>query len=119
MGQMRVGSNRFRDGQVPMKISRATVLELRKSIRSRSRRWLLIAAGVVGLLSAGLVAFTGPAEDHTFAVISFSTQIAISLPLPFVSVLLMTQEFGRRAWSANVGLGDHWVRSSPRNSWPA
>ena len=42
-----------------MKISRATVLELRNSIRSRARRWLLIAAGVVGLLSAGVVAFTG------------------------------------------------------------
>jgi ABC-2 type transport system permease protein len=88
-----------------MKISRATVLELRKSTGSQSRRWLLIAAGVVGLLSAGLVAFTGPAEDHTFAVISFSTQIAISLPLPFVSVLLMTQEFGRRTSSASVRLG--------------
>ena len=87
-----------------MRISRATVLELRKSAGSRSRRWLLIAAGVVGLLSAGVVAFTGPAQDHTFAVISFYTQIAISLPLPFVSVLLMTQEFGRRASSAGFGL---------------
>src|SRR5687767_4963911 len=88
-----------------MKISRATVLELRKSIRSRSRRWLLIAAGVVGLLSAGLVAFTGPTENHTFAVVSFYTQISISLPLPFVSVLLMTQEFGRRTSSVAVGVG--------------
>ena len=88
-----------------MRISRATVLELRNSIRSRARRWLLIAAGVVGLLSAGVVAFTGPAEDHTFAVISFYTQIAISLPLPFVSVLLMTQELGRRTSSASVGVG--------------
>ena len=88
-----------------MKISRATVLELRNSIRSRAHRWLLIAAGFVGLLSAGVVALTGPAEDHTFAVISFYTQIAISLPLPFVSVLLMTQEFGRRASSASVGAG--------------
>jgi hypothetical protein len=88
---------------VPMKISRATVLELRKSIRSRSHRWLLIAAGVVGLLSAGLIAFTGPAEDHTFAAISFYTQISISLPLPFVSVLLMTQQFGRRASYVGVG----------------
>jgi hypothetical protein len=70
-----------------MKIRRATVLELRKSIGSRSRRWLLIASGVVGLLSAGLMAFTGSAQDHTFAVISFYTQISISLPLPFVSVL--------------------------------
>ena len=88
-----------------MKISRATVLELRTSIRSRSRRWLLIASGVVGLLSAGLVASTGSAQDHTFTVISFYTQSAISLPLPLVSVLLMTQEFGRRASSATVGLG--------------
>lgn len=87
-----------------MRIGRATVLELRNSAGSRGRRWLLIAAGVVGLLSAGLVAFTGPAQDHTFAVISFYTQSAISLPLPFVSVLLMTQEFGRRASSAGFGL---------------
>jgi hypothetical protein len=65
---------------------------------------LLIAAGVAGLLGAGLVAFSGPAQDHTFAVISFYTQIAISLPLPFVSVLLMTQEFGRRASPAGFGL---------------
>ena len=85
-----------------MRISRATVLELRNSAGSRARRWLLIAAGVVGLLSAGLVAFTGTAQDHTFAVISFYTQSAISLPLPFVSVLLMTQEFGRRAASTRT-----------------
>jgi ABC-2 type transport system permease protein len=88
-----------------MKISRATALELRTSIRSRSRRWLLIASGVVGLLSAGLVASTGSAQDHTFAVISFYTQSAISLPLPLVSVLLVTQEFGQRASSATFGLG--------------
>jgi hypothetical protein len=82
-----------------VRISRATVLELRKTVGSRARRWLLIASAVVGLLTAGLVAFTGPARDHTFAVISFYTQSAISLPLPFVSVLIMTQEFGRRTAS--------------------
>jgi hypothetical protein len=78
----------------------AMVLELRKSAGTRARRWLLVATGVVGLLSAGLIAFASPAQDHTFAVISFYTQIAISLPLPFVSVLLMAQDFGRRASSA-------------------
>ena len=41
-------------------------------------------------------------QDHTFAVISFYTQSAISLPLPFVSVLLMTQEFGRQAIPAKL-----------------
>ncbi len=74
----------------------ATVLELRKAAGTPARRWLLILSAVVGLLSAGLVTFTGSAQDHTFAVISFYTQSAISLPLPFVSVLLMTQDFGRR-----------------------
>jgi hypothetical protein len=83
-----------------MTMGRAAVLELRRSAGSRARRWLLIASAVVGLLTAGLVAFTGPAHDHTFAMISFYTQSAISLPLPFVSVLIMTQQFGRRAWSA-------------------
>jgi hypothetical protein len=75
----------------------ATVLELRKSAAMPARRWLLIASATVGLFVAGLVAFTGPARDHTFAAISFHTQSAISLPLPFVSVLLMTADFGRRA----------------------
>jgi len=75
---------------------RATVLELRKSAGTPARRGLLIASGVVGLLSAALVTVLGSAQDHTFSVISFSTQSAISLPLPFVSVLLMTQDFGRR-----------------------
>jgi hypothetical protein len=86
-------------------VSRATGLELRKSVSTPARRWLLAAAGVVGLVSAGVVAFSGPAEDHTFSVISFYTQSAISLPLPFVSVLLMTQDFGRRASSRTSGPG--------------
>ena len=86
-------------------LGRATALELRKSVRTRARSWLLIATGIVGLLSAGLVAFTGPAEDHTFSVISFYTQSAISLPLPLVSVLLMTQDFGRRVSSPTSGSG--------------
>jgi hypothetical protein len=55
------------------------------------------------------VAFTGPAVDHTFAMISFYTQSAISLPLPFVSVLIMTQEFGRRVlpstFASSLSLG--------------
>lgn len=86
-------------------LGRATALELRNSVRTPSRRWLLIATGVVGLLSAGLVAFTGPAEDQTFSVISFYTQSAISLPLPLVSVLLMTQDLGHRASSPTSGSG--------------
>ncbi len=75
----------------------AILRELRKSAGTPGRRWLFVASGVVGLLSVGLITFLGSAADHTFAVISFYTQSAISLPLPFVSVLLMTQDFGRQA----------------------
>ena len=74
----------------------ATFAELRKSAATPARRWLLLVSGVVGLLSAGLVTFLGSVQDHTFSVISFYTQSAISLPLPFVSILLITQDFGHR-----------------------
>jgi hypothetical protein len=84
-------------------LGRAAVLELHRTAGACARRWLLIASGVAGLLTAGVVAFTGPAQDHTFAMISFYTQSAISLPLPFVSVLIMTQAFGRRGMSATFG----------------
>jgi ABC-type transport system involved in multi-copper enzyme maturation permease subunit len=60
---------------------------------------------LVGLLSAALVTFLGSAQDHTFSVISFYTQSAISLPLPLVSVLLMTRDFGRRTSSLTTGSG--------------
>jgi hypothetical protein len=81
-------------------LARATVLELRKSASTRVCRSLLITSAAVGLFVAGLVALTGPAHDHTFASISFYVQSAISLPLPFVSILLMTADFGRRAPAA-------------------
>jgi hypothetical protein len=60
----------------------ATGLELRKAAGTPARRWLLILSAVVGLLSAGLVTFTGSAQDHTIAVISFYTQSAISVHRP-------------------------------------
>jgi hypothetical protein len=88
-------SGASREGRVP-DLARAMRLELHKSVGTPGRRWLLVSSAVVRLLSAGLVAFTGPADDQSFATISFYTQSAISLPLPFVSVLLMTQDFGRR-----------------------
>jgi hypothetical protein len=81
------------------------VAELRKSVSTRVRRWLLIASGLVGLLTAGLVALTVPADGRAVATISFYTQSAISLPLPFVSVLLMTQDFGLRPRSQTATSG--------------
>ena len=53
----------------------------------------------VGLLVAVVVAVTTTAQDRTFALTSFFVQSTISLPLPFVSILLMTRDFGHQALS--------------------
>jgi ABC-2 type transport system permease protein len=74
-------------------------IELGKAASPRAGRWLLIVSGAVGLLSALIVAFTTPTHDRTFVMTSFYVQSTISLPLPFVSILLMTRDFGRRAVS--------------------
>lgn len=78
-------------------LTRATSVELEKAVGPRAGRSLLIASAVLGLAAALAMAFTVPAEDRTFALTSFYVQSTISLPLPFVSILLMTQDFGRRA----------------------
>jgi len=82
----------------------ATWVELGKAASPRAGRWLLIAAAVLGLLSALIVAFTAPRQDRTFGLTSFYVQSTISLPLPLVSVLLMTRDFGPRALSRTLAL---------------
>jgi ABC-2 type transport system permease protein len=86
------------------RLSRATSVELDKAVSPRAGRWLLIASAVLGLVAAVAVAFAMPAKDRTFALTSFYVQSTISLPLPFVSILLMTRDFGRRAWSRTLTL---------------
>ena len=83
-------------------LAQATSVELGKAASPRAGRWLLIAAAVLGLLSALIVAFTAPGQDRTFGLTSFFVQSTISLPLPLVSVLLMTRDFGRRALSRTL-----------------
>jgi ABC-2 type transport system permease protein len=83
-------------------LARATSVELEKAVGPRAGRSLLIASAVLGLAAALAMAFTVPAEDRTFALTSFYVQSTISLPLPFVSILLMTQDFGRRALSRTL-----------------
>jgi type III secretory pathway component EscS len=80
-------------------LAEATWVELAKAASPRAGRWLLIVSALVGLLVAVVVAITITAQDRTFALTSFYVQSTISLPLPFVSILLMTRNFGRQAMS--------------------
>lgn len=75
-------------------LSQATRIELRKV---GAGRWLIIASAAVGLMVAVIVGLT--AEGLTFSLASFYVQSTISLPLPFVSILLITRDFDRRALS--------------------
>jgi hypothetical protein len=75
-------------------LSQATRIELRKV---GAGRWLIIASAAVGLMVAVIVGLT--AEGFTFSLASFYVQSTISLPLPFVSILLITRDFDRRALS--------------------
>jgi ABC-2 type transport system permease protein len=84
--------------------ARATSAELDKAVSPPAGRWLLIAGAVLGLAAALAMAFAVPAEDRTFALTSFYVQSTISLPLPFVSILLMTRDFGRRTLSQTLAL---------------
>jgi hypothetical protein len=78
-------------------LTQATRIELGKVASARAGRWLIIASAAVGLMVAVIVGLT--AEGLTFSLASFYVQSTISLPLPFVSILLITRDFDRRALS--------------------
>src|SRR3954467_6566310 len=73
-----------------------TATELRKAAAPDAGRWLLVSAAAVGLLVAVIIAVTVPAAERDVILVSYAVQSAISLPLPFVSVVLMPRDLGRR-----------------------
>ncbi|MFI5496277.1 hypothetical protein [Actinoplanes sp. NPDC051859] len=61
---------------------------LRAAARTRGRRILLIVTMLFGALAAGLLVVGLPAGERTFATFAENVQSFISVPLPFVGVLL-------------------------------
>ena len=74
--------------------------ELRRAITARAARWLLIASAVVGASTAVLVTFP-LGEAGTFSAASYYVQSAISLPLPWVSIVMMN-DLSRRTSSTSA-----------------
>jgi hypothetical protein len=74
--------------------------ELRRAVSAGPERWLLIASAVVGALTAVLVSFP-LGEALTFSAASYYVQSAISLPLPWVSIVMM-RDLSRRTASTST-----------------
>jgi hypothetical protein len=89
-----VGRGRPPPDRSRIRLARATFIELRKSASSAAGRWLLIVTALLGVSSAALVASADSGQAPTFALVSFYVQSVISLPLPFVSIL-MTRDLQR------------------------
>jgi hypothetical protein len=70
----------------------ATADELRTALSRRIVRSLLVVAGVLSLVTAASLALALPGPQRTFSQTSFLVQSVLSLPLPLVSVLVMTQD---------------------------
>jgi hypothetical protein len=74
----------------------ATADELRTALGRRSVRALLVVAGLLGLATAAALAVALPGAQRTFPLTSYLVQSVISLPLPLVSVVVMTRAIGAR-----------------------
>jgi len=77
-------------------LARLTRVELRKSVDTRSGRWLLAATGLVALVATGLAMFLGKANDHTFGNSASFVQGLITILLPVIGILLVTSEWSQR-----------------------
>ncbi|MEU3457404.1 hypothetical protein ABZ671_27940 [Micromonospora sp. NPDC006766] len=66
-----------------------TILQaLRRSVGTRSRRFLLAVTLLLGLLAAAGLALAGPPDDRTFAKLSEAAQSLMSVIVPAFGVLL-------------------------------
>ncbi|SBT48147.1 hypothetical protein [Micromonospora auratinigra] len=72
---------------------------LRRTVATRSRRWLLAVTLLLGVLAAGAVLAGTPPERRTFAGLAEQVQLLMSVPVPFIGALL-TGDLRRSAGTA-------------------
>ena len=59
-----------------------------RAMGTRARRWLAAITVALGLLAAVALATVTPESERTFAAVLAPTQLLMSLPLPFLGVLM-------------------------------
>ncbi|MFJ8582024.1 hypothetical protein [Micromonospora sp. NPDC093277] len=69
-------------------LGEATLSALRRSVGTRTRRFLLALTLLLGLLAAAGLALAGPSGDRTFAKLSDAVQSLMSVIVPAFGILL-------------------------------
>lgn len=96
-------------GIAAVPFARLLRVELRKTVDTRSGRWLLSAIGLITVLVIGVYLFAADAEDLTFRNLVGVTSTPQSLLLPVLAILTVTTE-----WTQRTGLVTFTVE--PRRS---
>lgn len=85
-------------------LGRLTSVEVRKSLDTRSGRWLMGLAIVFAIGAAALGALTGSAAGHDFEDVLGVTTLGAAVLVPIVGILLVTSEWSQRTALATFTL---------------
>lgn len=88
-------------------ISRLIKVEVRKMADTRAGMWLLIAIGAIAALVTIGVFIWGKSSDRTFLSLASFGGIPLSVLLPVLGILLVTQEWGQRTALVSFTLVPH------------
>jgi ABC-type transport system involved in multi-copper enzyme maturation permease subunit len=77
-------------------LARLTLIELRKTVDTRSGRWLLIIIALFTPVLMPVILFTVPAPEQTLREFFVASQAAPMLLLPVLGILSVTSEWSQR-----------------------
>lgn len=81
----------------PIPITRLVSVELRKMFNTRSGFWMLVSIGVLTPIAAGSVVIFAPDSDVTYESFSRASGFPMSLILPMLAILAVTNEWSQRS----------------------
>ncbi|GAA4152048.1 ABC transporter permease [Actinomadura keratinilytica] len=95
-------------------LGRLTLVELRKMTDTRSGRWLLILIALTAAAMTPVMLFAAPEEERTLAGFFSAALTGVSLLLPVLGILSVTQEWSQRTTLTTFALvpGRHRVVSA-------
>lgn len=77
-------------------LTRLTAVEVRKMTGTRSGRWMLIIAGLIGIAMIGVVLFAVRPGEQTLVEMFVASTTGVSVLLPILGILLATGEWSQR-----------------------
>ncbi|WP_395106354.1 ABC transporter permease [Actinomadura sp. SCN-SB] len=86
---------------------RLTLIEFRKTVDTRSGRWLLIVIALCTPALMPLILFTMPAEEQTLRELFIASQAGPMILLPVLGILSVTSEWSQRTALTTFALVPH------------